>query len=405
MGRSDRSAQDSPPDRAANSASISLTLRDQNIIRAPRRTSSLKLQSISTRVSKPPNPTHLPCRKAGSSEVLGWTKITTAESPLKVCKTRNTGALATTEQAKDGARGQSTKSSLKTAITQEVLGKLSHRRENIRPPVTGSDCVSSQYRILKNSEPRLLIQSSSETDVTSNHSQTSRPSTSTSYLDTGPAVQNQQLQRRNSVRHAVTKAFANLNKKKRVADEVQNDSFETLSNLQILSQSYPSICTSSYSRDVSLPLRDSAISMIGDVWHDQSSSNLYTLITAKIEGETSRREEATLPARRYSDDIYIEPLSPVLRVQHESPPTLSRLNTPVLSEAVSCLTHVLDEPPLSAILRVRLAVKPELKQVDLFSQETVWCAVQMHGEMAYQTTSGEPTSLASLALAVILDNS
>jgi hypothetical protein len=397
MGLSSPSSQDSPPDRMFPSTSISLTLRDQNIIRAPQRTSSLKSPDVGSRVSRHPRLSQHPYKQTESLEIQYQADVLSSSAPLKIFKTRRSGGMETGDREKHRTLGHIANASSKTSTAVDMRGNAFPYGENARPIITGSDCISSRHQNLKNkgANLRLPLLAGSETDATSECSHNSRPSTSMSYVAIDLSGQNQQTQRRLSVRRAVTKAFSNLNNKRKPVLAIEKDSSQDFSQRRILSQSDTSISSSSYSHNVKPPLHDSAISITSDWWQDRSAPNLSTPCDLKPNCERPRVEVLNRHVRECSDELRVKPLSPIPSGSHAAS-LLESNHSPSLCR---------DEPPASAILRVRLAVKPELKRAEFLSEETVWAAVQIHGEIVYQTPSTTSTSSRSLAVGVILDNS
>jgi hypothetical protein len=407
MGLLNPSPQDSSPDRPFHPTPISLTLRDQNIIRAPLRTSSLKLPTIGLRVSKHAKLSHCPYSQTKSPEILSQSNVLPRDAPLKVFKTRNSGGMVTSDIARYGTPGQIANASSRAGTAMDVHEKIFRRGENTGPLVTGSDCVSSNHQLLKNRSAHSWLPNlaSSETDVTSESSLDSRPSTSMSSISIDPRGQNQQPQRHHSVRRVVTKAFSNLSKKKKSAVPVEKDLAHDFGQRRTLSQSDTSISFSSCSHDVKLPPRDSAISVTSDIWQDRFSPILSPLRALKSYCEIPRAEELDIPVRKRSDGLCVKPISPTLIVH--TPASPSPPGSSITSQFTSGHSHPhrRDEPPPSAVLRVRLAVKPELKRAEFLSKETVWAAVQIHGEMVHRIPPAKSNPLPSLAVAVILDNS
>jgi hypothetical protein len=398
MGRSNSRSEDSPPDSKWHSAPISLTIRDQNIIRAPRRTSSLRSPSITGLLdSNPPKPSHFLSKKA---ENTNQSKKSSHTLPLQVSKTRRQSVQEENSSRKDGRSEirQVANFSIKPNTPIELHESISRNYEIVCPQVRECDAVSSKHDVQKNTTSRPVMTASSETEL-----QTSQPSTSTSYIasDTG---ENQRPQRRHSVRRAVTNAFANLNIKRRTNLAFQHDSLGHLARSRFSSQSDTSIC-SSFSKDAAVPLGNSAISMVGKTWNDYSPPNLSLPHIATTMDDTPRlRGHKVTLNHQHSENLCVEPPSLLPEENVAPPPLAKRFNTGSTMESSLFPLTCRDNPLPSAVLRVRLAVKPEFKEVELFSEEMVWATVQIHGEMAYQTAP-QTSALPSLALAVVLDNS
>jgi hypothetical protein len=274
-----------------------------------------------------------------------------------------------------------------TVRDQNII-RLPRRTSSLRcPPLEVSKARTSPLKIAKTRAPATMATS----DIYNSHTNTSTAITN-GLTDTIIPIHHPQ--RRASVRRVVTKAFSTKNKKKRVAssgEHVYTHGVEPAHlPLRITDTSHrPSkLPTSDFP-----PLRDSAICMATELWDD--------IFTPQAPPGFLNPEHSTpfLSQRKYveqhdSDGYSNNVFSPIRKEESSGH---NREDYPSQTSAISN-TSIHFVPPTFAvsnrknpgILCVILIVKPKVIKAELFSEETIWVAIQIRGEISYGDSTVEP---------------
>jgi hypothetical protein len=372
--------------------SISLTVRDLNVVRPPQRTSSLKSSpTVRSNRKKPSQPSKINSSKQPKN--AGQQQTPLSGSFLKVAKTR-----------------LNTESALPTKYKGNVFGKLDNASahgfvsEDLSWGRDSDHDTSNSYDI-NNNELSPSANSNSSLHIDSGCSSTSRPSTALSHSAT-TSVSRQPHYRRESVRRAVTKAFSTLNRKKRNGRSAlpKTDHEVKFSWPVSTSNSSAHCCEDNFVR---IESHDSAVCIVGDTKYPPSIDGAHDVESTRTALPSSSGAKGHVSTKRTPPETSF---AAYLRSEGFRESSESLLSQPGPPETPSPQARnrqldvrKRDEP---ATLRVRLAAKAELKEASFTSENAIWAIVQLHGEVSQATSrSSSPNAERSIAIAIVLDNS
>ncbi|KAF2436531.1 hypothetical protein EJ08DRAFT_644867 [Tothia fuscella] len=222
---------------------------------------------------------------------------------------------------------------------------------------------------------------------------TLRPQTSEVTLSsiTSTSVQSPQHNRRASVRRVVTKAFSTRNNKKKRAAVTSQGGTDDSGHLSSKTQSNSNtLIRSSESLTDTLPnLRDSTINIRNGLWFDACSPHTPPdLFTSKLSSPLPLWAEHF--GKRDSEGCSLQQVTPLANREHARPykgpyltPIRSHNHSPIQSSrSTSASTEI-----SPGVLRLRLVIQPRVDMADAFSEEIVWVAVHIHGELSHHEPS------------------